>query len=161
MQSPYFTSKSGNDQQHCSCMTNYNIPAGSYACPLTTNSDIVFRNTTTCPNYEIISTDFNSFTVGICYLTPHLCSKPHTHTHPHPHIQLFYGSLDFVQTTQVSRYQNKHSPTHTYHSLSASSIYCDPWHPPCTIYVTHSLFAPLSKSSLVYCLVWQAPLHTP
>jgi len=48
------------------------------------------------------------------------------------------------------------------HPLSASSICCDPWHPPCLIFVPNSLFAqPLSKSSLVYLLVWQPPLHTP
>jgi len=54
-------------------------------------------------------------------------------------------------TTQVSQYQKKHSPTHTYHghqsSLICFSIYYDPWHPPCSIYVPDSLFAkPLSKS---------------
>jgi len=37
-------------------------------------------------------------------------------------------------TTWVSRYQKKHSPTHTHHghqsSQTASSINYDPWHPP-------------------------------
>ena len=48
------------------------------------------------------------------------------------------------------------------HPLSASSIYCDPWHPPCSINVPDSLFAEsLSKFSLVYLLVWHPPLHTP
>jgi len=47
-------------------------------------------------------------------------------------------------------------------NLSASSIYCDPWHNPCSIYVPHSFSAqPLSKSSLVYLLVLHPPLHTP
>jgi len=46
--------------------------------------------------------------------------------------------------------------------LSASSICCDPWHAPCSIYAPDSLFAqPLSKFSLVYLLVWHPPLHTP
>jgi len=43
-------------------------------------------------------------------------------------------------TTRVSRYQKKHSPTHTVtpimvinHPLSASSIYYDPRHPPCSM----------------------------
>jgi len=47
-------------------------------------------------------------------------------------------------TTRLSRYQKKHSPTHAYHrhqsSLICSSISCDPWHPPCSIYVPDSLF---------------------
>jgi len=48
------------------------------------------------------------------------------------------------------------------HPLSASSIYYDTWHPPCSIYVPDSLFAQsLSKFSLVYLLVWHLPLHTP
>jgi len=39
------------------------------------------------------------------------------------------------------------------HPLSASSIYYDPQHPPCSIYVLDSLFAqPLFKSSLVYLI---------
>jgi len=34
-------------------------------------------------------------------------------------------------------------------TLSASCIYCDPWYPPCTIYVPDSLFAqPLSNCSI-------------
>jgi len=48
------------------------------------------------------------------------------------------------------------------HPLSASSIYYDPWYPPCSIYVPDSLFAQsLSKFSLVYLLAWHLPLHTP
>ena len=48
------------------------------------------------------------------------------------------------------------------HPSSASSIYCDPWHPPRSIYMPDSLFAqPLSKSSWVYLLVWHIRLHTP
>jgi len=60
-------------------------------------------------------------------------------------------------TTQVSLYQKKHSPTHAYHGhhyqspLSASSIYYDPWHPLCSIYVPDSLF-PHSPSFL-----WSTP----
>ena len=55
-----------------------------------------------------------------------------------------------------------HSPILiTIQPLSASSIYYDPWHPPCSIYVLDNLFAqPLSKSSLVYLLVWNPPLDT-
>jgi len=48
------------------------------------------------------------------------------------------------------------------HPLSASSIYYDPWHPPCSIHVPDSLIAQLLfKFSLVYLLVWHPPLHTP
>jgi len=48
------------------------------------------------------------------------------------------------------------------HPLSASSIYYDPWHPPCSIYVPDSLFVQhLSEFSLVYLLTWHSPLHTP
>ena len=41
------------------------------------------------------------------------------------------------------------------HPSSASSIYYNPWHPPCSIYVPDTLFAQsLSKFSLVYLLAW-------
>jgi len=43
--------------------------------------------------------------------------------------------------------------------LSASSIYYNPWHPPCSIYMPYSLFPQsLSKFSLVYLLAWHPPL---
>jgi len=69
-------------------------------------------------------------------------------------------------TTRVSRYQKKHSPTdpHRGHqsSLSAFSIYYDPWHPLYSIHVLYSLFPQsLFKFSLVYLLAWYPPLHTP
>jgi len=69
-------------------------------------------------------------------------------------------------TTQVSQYQKKHSATHTHivvinHPLSAFSIYCNPWHPLCSIYVPDSLFPQsLSKFSLVFLLAWHPPLHS-
>ena len=48
------------------------------------------------------------------------------------------------------------------HPLSASSIFYNPWHPPCSIYVTDSLFPQsFSKFPLVYLLAWQPSLHTP
>jgi len=58
-------------------------------------------------------------------------------------------------TTWVSWYQKKHSPTHTHRghqsSLSASSIYYDPWHPPYSIHVLYSLFPQsLSKFSKLH-----------
>jgi len=47
------------------------------------------------------------------------------------------------------------------HPFSASSIYYDLQHPPCAIYVPDTHFVPpLFRSSLVYLLVWNPPLHT-
>jgi len=60
-------------------------------------------------------------------------------------------------TTQVSQYQKKHSPTHTY-PLSASSIYYDPWYPPCSIYVPDSLF-PQFLSKFSRSTYWPDTLH--
>ena len=60
--------------------------------------------------------------------------------------------------------RNTHPPTIliTIHSLSASSIYHDPQHPPCSNYVLGNLSAqPLSMSSLAYLLVWSPPPHIP
>jgi len=37
-------------------------------------------------------------------------------------LEPFYGSLDFVRDNPVSRYQKKHSPTHTYHDYQSSFI---------------------------------------
>ena len=78
-------------------------------------------------------------------------------------LQSFYGPLS--GTTQVSQYQkNIHPPTILIiiQPLSASSIYYHPQCLPCSIYVLDNLFAlPLSKSSLVYLLVWSPPPHIP
>jgi len=68
-------------------------------------------------------------------------------------------------TTRVSRYQKEHSPTHTHRghqiSLSASSIYYDPWHSLYSVHELYSLFPQsLSKFSLAYLLAWHPPLHT-
>jgi len=59
----------------------------------------------------------------------------------------------------TTRYQKKHSPTHTHRghqsSISAFSIYYDPWHPPYLIHMLYSLFPQsLSKFALVYLLAW-------
>ena len=63
----------------------------------------------------------------------------HTHTH-----NRFTALWNLSGTTRVSRYQKKHSPTHTHRghqsSLSAFSIYYDPWHPPYSFHVLYSLF---------------------
>ena len=64
----------------------------------------------------------------------------------------------------ASTRRNTHPPTilMIIQSLSASSIYHDPQHPPCSNYVLGNLFAqPLSMSSFVYLLVWRPPPHIP
>ena len=64
-----------------------------------------------------------------------------THTHTH---NCFTALWNLSGTTQVSRYQKKHSLTHTHRghqsSLSAFSIYYNPWHPPYSIHALYSLF---------------------
>ena len=87
-----------------------------------------------------------------------------TYTHTHTHNR-FTALWNLSGTTWVSRYQKKHSPTHTHRghqsSQSAFSIY-EPWHPPYSIHVLCSFFPQsLFKFSLVYLLVWYPPLHTP
>ena len=66
-------------------------------------------------------------------------------------------------TNRVSRYRQKLMPVVVINRpLSASSIYYDPWHPPCSIHMPDSLYTQsLSKFSLVYLLAWYPPLHTP
>jgi len=88
----------------------------------------------------------------------------HTHTHTQP----FYGSgFCLGQPRRASNRRNIHPLTPIVvisHPLSASSIYYDPWHPPCSIYMPVSLtvfFHNLSKFSLVCILSWHPPLHTP
>jgi len=64
--------------------------------------------------------------------------------HMHTTVLRLCGFCPDSGSTRVSRYQKKHSPTHTHRghqpSLSAFSIYCDPWHPPYSIHVLYSLF---------------------
>jgi len=89
----------------------------------------------------------------------HMHARMHTHTHTHSH---FMALRILSGTTRVSRYQKKHSPSHNYHgyqtSLSASSIYYNPWHPPCSIYVLTVLFHNLSPSFL-WSTAWPRTLH--
>jgi len=88
----------------------------------------------------------------------------HTHTHIHTTILRLYGFCP-GQPRWAGTRRNIHPLTPIMvinHSLSASSIYYDPWHPPCSIQVPNSLFPQsLSKFSLVYLLAWHPPLHTP
>jgi len=70
-----------------------------------------------------------------CCCNGRLCT--HT-THNH-----FTALWIFSGTTWVSWYQKKHSPTYTYHdhqSFLIYFIYYDPWHPPCSSYMSDSLF---------------------
>jgi len=47
------------------------------------------------------------------------------------------------------------------HLLSTSSIYYDPQHPPCSIYVHDSPFPQCLQVLLVFILVWDPVLYTP
>jgi len=77
----------------------------------------------------------------------------------------FYGPLS--GTTWLSQYQKNIHPVTPIliinHLLSASTIYCNPWHPPCSIYTSDTLFAQsLSKfSSILLIWQWHPPLHIP
>jgi len=85
----------------------------------------------------------------------------HTHTHTHTHNR-FMALWILSGTIRVSRYQKKHSPTHTHRghqsSLSAFSIYCDPWHPPYSIHVLYSFFHNFSPRLLSFTS-WPGTLH--
>jgi len=80
-----------------------------------------------------------------------------THTH-----NRFTALWILSRTTQVSRYQKKHSPTRTYRghqiSPSASSIYYDTWHPPYSIHMLYSHFHNISPSFL-WSTSWPGTLH--
>ena len=84
-----------------------------------------------------------------CDICKHLLNCIFTYS-----ITLHFTALWILSgTTRVSQYEKKHSPTHTYRPLSASSIYYNPRHPPCSIYVSDSLLPQsLSKFSVVYPL---------
>ena len=93
------------------------------------------------------------------------CQEEHTsfsiqHTHNNNHFMAICPGLPGWAGTR----RNTHPPTilTIIQSLSASSIYHDPQHPPCSNYVLGNLFAqPLSMSFLVYLLVWSHPPHIP
>jgi len=74
-------------------------------------------------------------------------------------------SSAYVDMTTTTTANTATTTTHTYHvihhPLSAPSIFYDPLHPSCSIYVPDSLFPQsFSKFSLVYILAWHPPLHT-
>jgi len=85
----------------------------------------------------------------------------HVHAHAHTHTHRTFLVLRFSgfcprQPGWASTTSNIHLLTPIMvisHPLSASSIYYDPWHPPCSIYVTDNRFLQsLSEFSLVYLL---------
>ena len=104
-----------------------------------------------------------------CYMWPVInttFTHTHTHTYTHTHTTILWLSrfcLGLPRWDGTRRNIHPLTPIIIIsHPLPASSIYCDPWHPPCSIYGPDSLFAqPVSKSSLVYLCVWHPPLHTP
>ena len=71
-------------------------------------------------------------------------ARTHTHTHTHTHTQNHFTALWILSgTTEVSRHQNKHSPTHTYRSHQSPLI--------CFIHLIRS-----TASSLFNPLAWQS-----
>jgi len=88
----------------------------------------------------------------------------HMHTHPYTAVLRLFGFCP-GQPGWAGTRRNIHPLTLIMvinHPLSASSIYYDPWHPPCSIYMPGSLFPQsLFKFSLVSLLAWHPPLHTP
>ena len=83
------------------------------------------------------------------------------HTHVHTTHNRFTALWNFSGTTRVSRYQEKHSPTHTHRghqsSQSAFSIYYEPWHPLYSIHMLYSLF-PQSLSNVFTMGIWLSTL---
>ena len=79
---------------------------------------------------------------------------------PPPHTAVFWLWILFG-TNQVSRYQKKHSPTHTHRghqiSLSASSIYYDPWHPPYSIHTLYRTFSTICLQVFFGLSLYLAP----
>jgi len=93
-------------------------------------------------------------------------TETHTHTQTHTdtrrHILRLSGFCS-GQPRWAGNRRNIHPLTPIVvmsHPLSASSICYDPWHPPCSIYITDSISSQcLSKFSLVYLLASYPQLH--
>ena len=89
----------------------------------------------------------------------HARTHPRTHTHTHTHTQPFNGL--WSGTTQVGRYQKKHSPTHTHPEYRTSFIIFLHLQRSMASNFDSPLVQPLSRSSLVFLLVLDPQLHTP
>jgi len=101
---------------------------------------------------------------GCSEIFPVLGQSPDEHTHTHTTV-FWLSGFCLGQYGWAGTRRNIHPLTPTVvisHPLSAYSIYYDPWHPLCSIYMPDSLFPQsLSKFSLVYLLAWHPKLHTP
>jgi len=95
-------------------------------------------------------------------INTYACMRANTHTQTVLRLSgLCLGQPKWASTTG-NIHPLKSIVVISHHPLSASSIYYDPWHPRCSIYVSNSLYPQsLSKFSLVYLLAWHLPLHTP
>jgi len=86
----------------------------------------------------------------------HTRMHAHTHTHTHTHTQtyiLWLSGFCLGQPGWAGTRRNIHPLTPIMvisHPLSVSSIYYDPWHPPCSIYVPDSLLAQCTNSIQVF-----------
>jgi len=78
-------------------------------------------------------------------------------------LQPFYGSLDFVRNNLCElvpeeTFTHSHLPIMDInHPLSASAIFYDTWHPPCSIYMPDSLFP--QSPSFLWFTSWPGTLH--
>jgi len=110
------------------------------------------------PKLEVALTTFETF-----HLTTNFrlaVTYSHKHTHTHTAVVRVCGFC-LGQPGWAGTRRNIHplTPIVVINSrLSASSIYYDPWHPPCSFHAPDNLFPQsLSKFSLVYS--WPGTLH--
>jgi len=94
----------------------------------------------------------------------HTVTHTHTHTHTHTLYNHFTALLILSGTTCVSRYQKKHSPTHTCHGHQSSliSFLHLLWSMASSLFNLRAWqsFSTVSKFSLVCLLAWHPLLHT-
>ena len=99
-----------------------------------------------------------------CFFTSSVAKYDPVSVVPHKHIQPFYSSLDFVrdnpgESVPEETFTHSHLSRSSVIPSSASSIYYDPWHLPCSIYVTDSLFFTISVQVFFgNLLAWHPPL---
>jgi len=88
----------------------------------------------------------------LMFLHKSILCQSRNNTHTHTTVLWLYGFC-LRQPGWVSTRRNIHPLTSVLdinHPLSASSIYYNPWHSVCSIYVPDSFFSPISKFPLVY-----------